>query len=172
VSVVPVAGNLSDAHRSGYARNPEPDKSVSRCGAGQRSGSSDRREGEPVIRLGRSVRPQSREATGRIGLDATGTTSYDVGDPVGRLDGARRHASWILEAPVDRLRPLDEHLAPLVHFADRRRSELASLRAAGYRIDLFCGVFANSDAQGGWVYEAELSRALADLNLAVSFDLY
>jgi hypothetical protein len=100
------------------------------------------------------------------------TKSHDVGDPVGRLGGVRKHASWALEASVGRTRPLDEHLEPLVVFAERHREELASLRAQGCRVDLFCGVFADPDAQGGWVFTPELSRRLAELELAVSFDLY
>jgi hypothetical protein len=107
-----------------------------------------------------------------VALLGAPTRSHDIGDPVGRQGGVRRRAQWTLEAAVERTHPLEEHLTPLVAFAERHRSELASLRAQGCRADVFCGVFANPDAQGGWVFGPELSRSLAALELAVNFDLY
>jgi hypothetical protein len=59
-----------------------------------------------------------------------------------------------------------------VAFAESRRSELEALRPSCRSIDTFCGVFADPDAQGGWVFQIDLVRRLADLQLPVLFDLY
>jgi hypothetical protein len=100
------------------------------------------------------------------------TTSHDIGDPVGRGGGERKHAYWGRESRIERTRPLNEHVELLLTFAEARRGSLAELRERGCRIDVFCGVFSESTAQGGWVFEPELSRRLAELGLPVSFDLY
>jgi hypothetical protein len=39
-------------------------------------------------------------------------------------------------------------------------------------MDMFCGIFTGSNGQGGFTFEPELSRRLADLALPVVFDLY
>jgi len=100
------------------------------------------------------------------------TTAHDIGDVVGRLGGVRKHASWALEAAVERTVPLDEHVEFVVAFAEAKRDGLASLRARGCRADVFCGVFAEPDAQGGWVLGPLVLRRLGDLELPVVFDLY
>jgi hypothetical protein len=100
------------------------------------------------------------------------THSHDLGDPVGRGGAARKHAHWGLESQIARTRPLDEHVDLLVTFAESRRNELEALRPRCCFVDIFCGVFADPDAQGGWVFQIELLRRLADLQLPVVFDLY
>jgi Domain of unknown function (DUF4279) len=100
------------------------------------------------------------------------TSGHDIGDRVGRGDAVRAHAFWGWEAGVERTRPLEEHVEPLVTFAEANRGALEQLRARGCRVDVFCGVFAEPMGDGGWVFEAELSRRLGDLNLPVSFDLH
>jgi hypothetical protein len=100
------------------------------------------------------------------------THSHDLGDPVGRAGTVRKHAHWGLESQIARTRPLDEHVELMVAFAESRRDELEALRPRCRSIDIFCGVFADPDAQGGWVFQIELVRRLADLQLPVIVDLY
>ena len=39
-------------------------------------------------------------------------------------------------------------------------------------MDIFCGIFSGTDAQGGFTIDTEQLRRLADLQLDVTFDLY
>jgi hypothetical protein len=97
------------------------------------------------------------------------THSHDLGDPVDRVGAVREHAHWGLESQIERTRPLDEHVELLVAFADSRRDELEALRPRCRSIDIFCGVFADPEAQGGWVFQTDLIRRLGDLQLPVLF---
>lgn len=100
------------------------------------------------------------------------TRGHDIGDPVSsRSSAKRKHSTWTLDADLDRERPLDEHIEPLVTFAETHRAQLSEIRPRCDRIDIFCGVFAN-DAQGGWELSPDLMQRLADLSLPVGFDLY
>jgi hypothetical protein len=78
---------------------------------------------------------------------------------------------WALVADIERERALDEHMEPVVEFAEGHRAQLVSIRPRCDQIDIYCGVFAN-DAQGGWLLTPALMRRLASLDLAVWFDLY
>lgn len=101
------------------------------------------------------------------------TESYDVGDQVSPRNpaGRRTNAYWSLTSRAQRTRPLDEHIAELVTFAEARNRELEAL-GDKVQIDVFCGVFAGDDAQGGFTLGADLMRRLNALHLDVSFDLY
>jgi hypothetical protein len=100
------------------------------------------------------------------------TRGHEIGDPVSsRTSTKREHSTWTLDADLDRERPLDEHIDPLVAFAEVHRVQLADIRPRCELIDIFCGVFAN-DAQGGWELSPALMQRLASLDLAVTFDLY
>ncbi|GHH60822.1 DUF4279 domain-containing protein [Lentzea cavernae] len=102
------------------------------------------------------------------------TRSYDVGDPVSprRPDGPRRAVShWALRSRAQPTSPLDEHLSELVVFVEAHSREIEALRDKA-EIDVFCGVFAGDDAQGGFTLTADLMRRLAALGLDVGFDLY
>jgi hypothetical protein len=102
------------------------------------------------------------------------TASHDVGDPVlaKHPEGPRRpHARWSLQSRVPRIRPLDEHIGELVAFVEHHRASIDSLRDQA-RIDIFCGVFTDDDAQGGFAFTSELIQRLADVDVDVTFDLY
>jgi hypothetical protein len=54
----------------------------------------------------------------------------------------------------------------------RRASDALSSLGDLCEVDIFCGVFTEEDAQGGFVLDPELSRRLAELGLAVVVDVY
>lgn len=111
------------------------------------------------------------ELEARLG---TPTNGFDIGDPVSRKrpDGSkRRHAQWSLQSSMARERPLDEHIDELVAFAEAHGDALNALRP-DCRIDLFCGLFTGTYAQGGFTIEPSLSQRLSDVQLAVVVDVY
>jgi hypothetical protein len=59
----------------------------------------------------------------------------------------------------------------LVEFAEPRIDQLGRLRPE-CSIDVFCGIFSGDHAQGGFEFEPALMLRLADLELAVVFDIY
>ena len=98
--------------------------------------------------------------------------AYDIGDPVSaRTPSTRKDSMWSKEADVDRARPPNEHIEPLVAFAEQHRAELAELRPQCKRIDISCGIFAD-EAEGGWELSPLLMRRLADLELPLACFLY
>jgi hypothetical protein len=100
------------------------------------------------------------------------SSAYDIGDPVSARTSATRKASmWSIEADVDRERPLDEHIEPLVAFAELHRAELGELRPQCKLIDISCGIFAD-EAEGGWELSPLLMRRLADVELPLACFLY
>jgi uncharacterized protein DUF4279 len=118
-----------------------------------------------------SMRLTFAELEDRFGAASGG---YDIGDPKSRRrpDGPRwPHALWRLESSLERSRPLDEHIEELMKFAELRRDALDSVRADG-DIDISCGIFSADDAQGGFTFDSPLIQRLADLQLAVVFDVY
>jgi Domain of unknown function (DUF4279) len=101
------------------------------------------------------------------------TVSYNAGDPVSqrRADAPKRDRSqWMLESGLDEHAPLDAHIAALLDAIDARRDGFDAIRPDS-EIDIFCGIFSGG-GQGGFTLEPDLERRLADLALAVSFDIY
>jgi hypothetical protein len=65
---------------------------------------------------------------------------------------------------------LDRHVSELLDYIDANREGFQTIREH-CEIDIFCGIFSGPD-QGGFTFEPELSRRLADADLAVGFDIY
>ena len=78
-------------------------------------------------------------------LGLTPTHQHRKGEPHG--EGSRRRDIWIYEAPVDRERPLHEHIMALW---DAVRPQIPYLRELKRRFDVsvFCGYRSNSSTAG------------------------
>jgi ubiquinone/menaquinone biosynthesis C-methylase UbiE len=122
-----------------------------------------------TLRVGSDSLPLA-ELTRRLGEPTRG---WDIDEPVTPRypERLRTNSVWTLESQLGRQAPLDEHVAPLLDFAELRRAELDELRAECW-MDMFCGVFTGDAGQGGFTFEPELIKRLSDLGLAVVFDVY
>jgi hypothetical protein len=101
------------------------------------------------------------------------TKSHDAGDPVSRhRPNSTRHktALWLLESGIDETAPLDQHIAALLDRIDARRADFDAIRQE-CEIDIFCGIFSDGD-QGGFTLEPDIIRRLAEVGLALGFDIY
>ncbi len=93
------------------------------------------------------------------------TKGNDIGEPVTlRYPDAplRKHTHWGLTSAADRSEPLDVHITEVLDFAEAHRAALDALRDECY-IFISCGIFSGDGCQGGFVFEPELNRRLADL---------
>jgi hypothetical protein len=111
------------------------------------------------------------ELTDRLGAPSRG---HDSGDAVSSRrpeSGRRSEALWVIESSLDRKRPLDEHVEAMLAIIDSQLEVFAALRNA-CDIEIFCGLFAANDAQGGFSIEPELSARLAALSLPLVIDIY
>lgn len=101
------------------------------------------------------------------------TKSYEVGDPVSSRTPAgpkREQNMWALDSPNDR-DSMEMHLTALVDYVERNQKAFDSVRQ-DCEMDIFCGMFSGTEAQGGFTLDTEQIRRLADLQLEVTFDLY
>ena len=101
------------------------------------------------------------------------TGSHDAGDPVTRRRPdapKRKEALWLRESGLDEAVPLDQHIAALLDVIDARHDDFKAIRER-CEIDIFCGVF-SGEGQGGFALDPDVSRRLADADLAVVFDIY
>jgi hypothetical protein len=101
------------------------------------------------------------------------TKSHDAGDPVSRhRPNATKHktALWLLESGIGETAPLDQHIAVLLDAIDARRDDFDAIRDE-CETDIFCGIFSDGD-QGGFTLEPDIIRRLAEVGLAVGFDIY
>jgi hypothetical protein len=110
------------------------------------------------------------ELSHRLGAPTLGYDKGDSGTP--QRPRAPRKDAWLLESGLERSVRLDEHVAALVAFVESHRDELDGIRDACTVVDIFCGIFTGDDTQGGFAFEPELTRRLADLSLPVVFDIY
>jgi uncharacterized protein DUF4279 len=130
---------------------------------------------EKAHRYDASLRVFSRSLTAAELTHALGrpSSSYDVGDPVSHRRpkaGKRKQALWLLESGLDESNPLDQHITALLDFIDAHRKGFAAIRPQ-CESDIFCGV-SSGGGQGGFALEPELVNRLADVGLAVVFDIY
>ena len=119
---------------------------------------------------GKEVDPE--EISGLLKLQPS--DSHKRGDPHYGKRG--RYADfpeglWALSSSLAQDRPLAEHLQHIRLQLQGREPVLAELRARGYLLDLFIGVFEIGDGDELALSDSEL-KSLADLQLSVCFDLY
>jgi len=119
---------------------------------------------------GKDVDPE--EISGILKLQPS--DSHKRGDPHYGKQG--RYADfpeglWALTSSLGQNRPLAEHLQNIRLQLQGREPVLAELRARGYLLDLFIGVFEIGDGDELALSASEL-KSLADLQLSVCFDLY
>jgi hypothetical protein len=110
------------------------------------------------------------ELTGALGEP---TESHDRGDPVSKHrpgEAKYRNAMWRLGSALEETAPLDQHISALLDYTDTNREGFVAI-SEQCEIDIFCGIFSGRD-QGGFTFEPELSRRLAEADLAVGFDIY
>ena len=101
------------------------------------------------------------------------TKTYDAGDPVSQRrpnTPKRDRAMWLRKSGLDEAKLLDRHIEVLLDVIDDRREQFEAIRQE-CEISIFCGIF-SSGGQGGFTLEPELTRRVADLRLAVGFDIY
>jgi hypothetical protein len=98
------------------------------------------------------------------------TVSRAAGDPVRQRGPKRGQSLWRLESKLHENTPLDQHIAALLDAIDAHREGFDAIRQY-CEIDIFCGIFSGG-GQGGFTLEPDLIRRVAELGLAVGFDIY
>jgi len=81
----------------------------------------------------------------------------------------RKHAIWILESGVNETEPLNKHLLAIARFLDDKKKQLPSL--SNCHIDIFCGLFANSE-QIGFSVDRHVIQALSKFPVDIVIDAY
>lgn len=100
--------------------------------------------------------------------------SHRSGDPhYGRGGRYADHHSglWSLRSPIERDKPLEEHLSHFKFFLKGKEAAIAGLRARGFYVEFFIGVFDIGDGDELSLSVSELSM-LAALHADIRFDLY
>lgn len=129
-------------------------------------------EEETEHRYKASLRVFSRSLSADELVKALGepTVSRAADDPVRQRGPKREQSLWRLESRLDENAPLDQHIAALLDAIDAHRDGFDAIRQY-CEIDIFCGIFSGG-GQGGFTMEPDLTRRVADLGLAVGFDIY
>jgi len=78
-------------------------------------------------------------------LGLTPTHQHRKGEPHGH--GSRRQDIWIYQAPIDKERPLDEHIMALWNAVRPHIPYLRELKRK-FHVDVFCGYRSNSSTAG------------------------
>jgi hypothetical protein len=94
------------------------------------------------------------EISRTLGLKATRTH---------RKGGKRKVDMWLYNAPVDRTRPLDEHIMAIWEAARPQMAYLRQLKKR-FKVDLFCGYQSNS-CTGGFNVDHRCLGLFAELDI-------
>lgn len=118
--------------------------------------------------VGEAVDPDA--ITARLGLAPT--RAHHKGEPISpRVRRPRPFGVWLLDSPLGRDRPLEEHLDVLLGLLEPRAEALRSLAAEGCPADLFSGHFMQRYNTGIELSPGVLGRVAA-LGLALDIDIY
>jgi hypothetical protein len=105
-------------------------------------------------------------------LGATATKKFEIGDPVSKRNPTlkRSESLWLLESGIATSMRLEEHLIPLLDFAEENRRALGAIRSQ-CEVDLFCG-FSSESGQGNMLLTADTLERIASLHVDLCIDLY
>ena len=101
------------------------------------------------------------------------TQSFDKGSEVtirGRQRGSREHTMWLLESPLARKSPIEQHLDRIARFLQTHQSQLSSLETS-CDVDAFC-LYSSDNGQGSICVSKSLIQQLRDFPIDLVFDLY
>lgn len=116
---------------------------------------------------GDALRPDQISAS--LGLEAT--QSGLKGERFSsRHNAVRRTSFWLLKAPLDNHRPLEEHLKWLLDTLEPKYDSLIPLTNK-WKTEFFCG-FSSENGQGGATFDPVLLDRLAHLGIPLVLDLY
>jgi hypothetical protein len=82
----------------------------------------------------------------------------------------RRTSFWLLECPLSKRLPLEEHLKWLLNLLEAKHELIISI-SDKWRVEFFCG-FSSENGQGGVTFDPGLLRRLAHLGIPLVLDLY
>ena len=111
------------------------------------------------------------DAVGRaLGLEPT--SSGLKGETLGssRLKKPLSSSVWILQSPLDKRIPLEDHLNWLLDALEAKRDIVCRI-SKQYETDFFCG-FSSENGQGGCTFSAVLLERLSNLGVPLVLDLY
>jgi Domain of unknown function (DUF4279) len=104
-------------------------------------------------------------------LGRQATSAFRKGDELpGRYHRIARTGSWLLDAPPSDPPDPEESIKGLLAWLSPDLELWRSLTER-FAADIFCGLFLN-EFNRGFALSASLTRALADRNLVVGFDIY
>jgi len=113
---------------------------------------------------------QPDRASEELGIRATNSGLKGEILSSSRLKKPLLSSVWILESPLDKQVPLEEHLKWLLD-ALEPKIEIICRIAKQYETDFFCG-FSSDNGQGGCTFSVVLLERLARLGVPLVLDLY
>lgn len=118
------------------------------------------------------------EITGMLGIEPY--KAHRKGDPnttvtkKGKIMefSPHRFGVWLIRSKEVETATLEEHVKSLLALLEPAKDKLAELFDRGYKMDLFCGIFANSCHQPGFDIDHSVLKKLGELNITLGVCFY